>query len=68
MCGLLAQLTAWAHLQGDMVKIEDQCKRLSDLVSFLCNTSAKKDNGVKLISMDHFELKTLNPLNLTRNL
>ena len=48
MCGLLAQLTAWAHLQGDMVKIEDQCKRLSDLVSFLCNTSAKKDNEVRV--------------------
>ena len=39
------------YLEGDMVKIEDQCKRLSDLVSFLCNTSAKKDNELQLQEM-----------------
>lgn len=51
MCGLLAQLTSWSHLQADMLKIEDQCTRLSDLVSFLCNTSTKKDNEMQLQEM-----------------
>ena len=34
-----------------MQKIEDQCTRLSDLVSFLCNTSTKKDNELQLQEM-----------------
>jgi len=51
LCGLLAQLTAWSLLQADMLKIEDQCTRLSDLVSFLCNTSIKKDNEQQLLEM-----------------
>jgi len=52
MCGLLAQLTSWRQLQDDMYKIEDQCTRLSDLVSFLCNTNSKRqDHEIQLRQM-----------------